>query len=535
MLNVLRKPEESDSAGYVRVSTEKVSQKESPEHQRMLIEEKAIMEDLNLLGFYEDHSSGTGLLDRKDMLKLLEDAEKGYFKVVLFASLSRFARNTADALNLRERLVDALGIRLISIEENYDSDVDGSDIMKFTLFSMLNEKVSNDISMSSRRGIRMSASKGNFTGSIAPFGYKKIKVDKLKTLEIVEEDAKIVHEIFDLYVNGGMGEKQICNKLNELKIPSPKGGVWGVTSVQRILQNEAYLGINCHGKYTVAKTYVDKTNMQTRTKKLVQKEKDKWIRNEERNWDAIISDDIFAEAQQIRLVRGGGKRGGVRPGALKVNPFAGVLFCTCGSSMCSMKSGKSGKNGQVYRYLVCSAYRRMGEAGCQNSKWINLEELKEELFEALKIKLEKSFSTINIEERIKQHASEAQKTKSLIDPEKEMEQIEKKMKRTRQMLFELRQDYKNDEIDEEQYEFEKEAIEADIAKLKKELEKTKPAPVVTFDEEKYRKEAFEAIEKLQNLEHDDVEEMNFRLRKIITKMQIDKNGSVKIYSPFGEL
>ncbi|MFD2880423.1 recombinase family protein [Paenibacillus rhizoplanae] len=83
--------------------------------------------------------------------------------------LSHFSRDTLDSLNLK---VDALGIRLISIEEDFDSLKD-NDELKFQIISAVNQKLSEQFSLSSKRGIRQSALKGNFTGSVAPFGYRK--------------------------------------------------------------------------------------------------------------------------------------------------------------------------------------------------------------------------------------------------------------------------------------------------------------------------------------------------------------------------
>ena len=76
--------------------------------------------------------------------------------------------------------------------------------------------------------IREAAAKeGKFIGSIAPFGYERIKLEHSKgySLKIVPEDAKIIKMIFDWYVNGftdangetkRLGVQQIARKLNEL-------------------------------------------------------------------------------------------------------------------------------------------------------------------------------------------------------------------------------------------------------------------------------------------------------------------------------
>lgn len=162
---------------------------------------------------------------------------------------------------------------MISIEEGFDSLKD-NDELKFQIISAVNQKLSEQISLSSKRGIRQSALKGNFTGSVAPFGYRKILNGDKKTLVPDENDSYIVELIYHLYVSRKMGEKAIVKYLNEeMEIPSPKGGVWGITTIQRILTNEVYTGQNVFGKYEVKKVYNDINNMSDRSRKQVQRDK----------------------------------------------------------------------------------------------------------------------------------------------------------------------------------------------------------------------------------------------------------------------
>lgn len=113
-------------------------------------------------------------------------------------------------------------MRVISLDENYDSQVD-HDEFKFQIFSAVNQKLSEQISISSRRGIRQSGMKGNYLGTIAPLGYDKIKIDDRKTI-VPNDRASLVQLIFDMYVNQKMGEKAITKYLNKGNIPSYRGG-----------------------------------------------------------------------------------------------------------------------------------------------------------------------------------------------------------------------------------------------------------------------------------------------------------------------
>ncbi|USK78934.1 recombinase family protein [Peribacillus frigoritolerans] len=517
------------AAIYVRVSTVKESQKESPEHQRGICEEKAKVEELDVQFYYEDRSTGTSIVAREDMQHLIDDAKKGYFNTVILSSLSRFARNVNDALNLKELLVDALNIRLISIDEAYDSAVD-NDPMKFTLFALMNAKLSQDISLSSRRGIRQSAKRGNYTGSRAPFGYKKVIVDEKKTLQIVPEDAKIVQVIYELYVLHGLGEKRIIELLNEQGTPSPKGGLWGVTTVQRILQNEAYTGIHVFSKHTIKKVYDDLDNLQNRKKRLVQKDKKDWERNEVPFWEAIIEDETFQKAQEIRLLRGGGARGGIR--RLSVNAFAGIAKCAhCGSNFVSMKSGKEGKEGQEYRYLICSRRRRIGVSGCENSVWIPYEQFRDELLGEITRYLREAINVEAITEEVKIPTYNNKEE----NKEKEKAQIEELIKQNRKFLFELRKEMKIGEIDKEQYEFEKQELESTIEENLKKLRSFSSIEKPQIKDEEIRDRIKQGLIELQNLDYKDVKELQIILQQLLDKVEIDKDRNVDIFTPLGKL
>ncbi|MDT2237648.1 recombinase family protein [Paenibacillus larvae] len=296
---------------YVRVSTTKESQKDSPEHQKWACIEHCKQIDLDTadLIIYEDRDTGTSIVARPQIQEMISDAQKGLFNTILFSSLSRFSRDALDSISLKRIFVNALGIRVISIEDFYDSQIEDNEML-FGIVSVVNQKLSEQISVASKRGIKQSAAKGNFIGNIAPYGYQKVNIEGRKTLIVDIEKAKVVREIFDLYVNKKMGEKEITKHLNENAIPSAKGGTWGITSVQRILQNEIYTGYNVYGKYEIKKVYTNLKNIGDRKRKLVKKDQELWQKSEKRTHPEIISQELYKKAQEIRQIRGGGKRGG---------------------------------------------------------------------------------------------------------------------------------------------------------------------------------------------------------------------------------
>ena len=95
------------------------------------------------------------------------------------------------------------------------------------------------------RGMRESASRGFWVSSYAPFGYNRVMVQdgpkKRPSLQPNPDASHIVKRIFDM-AEAGNGTLNITNTLNEEGIASPRGKLWGKTSVHAILINEAYTG-----------------------------------------------------------------------------------------------------------------------------------------------------------------------------------------------------------------------------------------------------------------------------------------------------
>lgn len=66
------------------------------------------------------------------------------------------------------------------------------------------------------RGRLASVSEGNFIGSVPPYGYDKVMVDKKPTLVINSAEADVVRLIFDLSTRESIGAGAIASRLNSL-------------------------------------------------------------------------------------------------------------------------------------------------------------------------------------------------------------------------------------------------------------------------------------------------------------------------------
>ena len=90
------------AVAYIRVSTKSDSQLHSYEYQLEYWKNKIESEDNKILvNVYQDYGiSGRSIHKRPQLLKLLEDAKKHEFSIVYTKSVSRFARNTTELLEM---------------------------------------------------------------------------------------------------------------------------------------------------------------------------------------------------------------------------------------------------------------------------------------------------------------------------------------------------------------------------------------------------------------------------------------------------
>ncbi len=269
-------------AAYCRVSTDKDEQIDSLIHQKEFFVEYAKRNGHELFRLYADEGiTGTSLKKREEFKRLLRDAELGLFDMVVVKDISRFARNTVDALQSIRKL-KSMGINTLFLTANMDSMGDSEFVL--TLFSAMAQEESNNLSKRVKWGKKINAEKGRVPQRV--FGYDRI--DKF-TLEINPEEARIVRKIFFLYNEQGLGCRTISMTLNRDNDKTKYGNDWNARGVRRVLVNLLYCGILVNHKYEIEDFL---------TGKQVNIPKEDHFYHERPSW-AIVTPEIFQKAQEI--------------------------------------------------------------------------------------------------------------------------------------------------------------------------------------------------------------------------------------------
>lgn len=186
--------------------------------------------------YYDEGITGTSVNKREGFNRMIADCEKGKINLILTKEVSRFARNTVDALNFTRRLYD-LNIGVVFMNDGIDTrDKDGE--LRLTLMASIAQEESRKMSERIKWGMRRRMEKGVVLGCGRIYGYKVND----GVLEVVPEEAEIVKEIFNSYLFDGKGSYTIAHELSERGIPTLKNRVWSSQHVLKILKNEKYVG-----------------------------------------------------------------------------------------------------------------------------------------------------------------------------------------------------------------------------------------------------------------------------------------------------
>lgn len=337
-------------AAYARVSTELDSQQNSYEAQidyyTSYIQNKPEWEFVQI--YADEGITGTSYKHRDGFNQMVEDAMNGKIDLILTKSISRFARNTVDALTVTRQL-KSYNIEVFFEKENISS-MDAQAELIFTIMSSIAQEESRSISQNVRWGILRSMESGKITLPWKSFlGFERGE-DGLP--QIVEEEAEVVRSIYRDYLNG-MTLQSIARSLIKRGVKTPSGKEhWTAEGVRHILTNEKY-----KGDAILQKTYtVDFLSKEVRVNN-----------GERKQWYIRDSHDAIVTPETFKLVRDELKRRGGSRGRHYESPFARSLYCGVCGSFCGHHTCYRAQKVMDVRTGKTVTYERVGNG---KSVWI---------------------------------------------------------------------------------------------------------------------------------------------------------------------
>ena len=243
-------------SAYCRVSTALEEQQQSfsaqVEYYTKYIEERKDWELVEI--FADEAKSGTKIKNRDEFSRMIQECEKGNIHLIITKSITRFARNTVDCLEVIRNLKE-MGVGVFFEKENINTLEEHSEQL-LTILSSIAQLESENISSNVKWGIQKRFQDGTYTTATPAYGYKN---DEDGELIIDQEKAVIVKRIFHEYLNG-KGAHTIASGLDESQIPTIRtASKWNPNLIRGILKNSVY-----NGTLLLQKTYTTDTLPLTR-------------------------------------------------------------------------------------------------------------------------------------------------------------------------------------------------------------------------------------------------------------------------------
>lgn len=307
---------------YARFSSD-LQREESIDAQIRACKEYAARNDMHILAVYSDEAVSGRTANRAQYQKMLRDAQKRSFDVILIHKYDRIGRNLGEHVNLAAKL-ESWGVQLVSVSQDFGDSAEAK-IMRTLMWSMSEYYIDN-LAGEVRKGMKENALRGLHNGGVPPFGYD---VKELRYV-VNELEAEYVRRIFGSALHR-QGFKEIIEEMQAVGIRGKRGAVIRYPQIYEMLRNEKYTGVY---SYSVEE---EKRRSDRRSKPHA-------IRIENA-FPAIIDKETFMEVQKIMSER---KQTGKKAGYL----CSGLVYCSCGAKMHAFKSVRKGHE---YRYYICSA------------------------------------------------------------------------------------------------------------------------------------------------------------------------------------
>jgi site-specific DNA recombinase len=307
--------------------------------------------------FLDDGISGKSLqrpaLDElRDMIRLKT------IECLLVYSTDRLARNYSHQLILLEEFKKH-GVK-VHFFKNPPADDTPEAIMLNHFQGIFAEYERALILDRSRRGRIYKAKQGNpvCLPGVA-YGYRRVKTDHKVLVEVCEEEAKVVKDIFRMYVYDKKTISEIARILTQAGVRTANNRpAWTESSIRHMLKNTAYIGTAYYGKTEVSNGVSNRIR-HYKSGKVLQSKHARKILSEEK-WlpipmPAIISENDFEEAQkQLQVNKELASRNTKEPALLQ-----GLVFCgECGNPFYK-RSRKYKEKSKSYYYCKSHIDRKL--------------------------------------------------------------------------------------------------------------------------------------------------------------------------------
>jgi site-specific DNA recombinase len=357
------------AAIYARVSSDRQKEEHTIASQTAALMAFAREQDCDVPveWVFEDKGYSGASLVRPGLERVRDLAAEGRIEAVLVHAPDRLSRRYAHQILLIEEFA-RVGVETLFVRSPRATTPEDQLLLQFQ--GMIAEYERAQILERSRRGKRHRAQQGQVNVlSGAPFGYRYVrKTDQSAAYyEVVENQARIVRMVYELYTVQGLSIGAITHHLNEQRILTCKGlGRWERSTLWAMLRNPAYKGVACFGKTAIAPR--QRITRPIRLRGGVAPRNSASHERPRADWIAIpvpalISENTFAlAAERLEANKNHSPRRTVTPSLVQ-----GLVSCAkCGYALYRTSTRSSARTIHYYRCLGSDKYRRFAGPVCDN-------------------------------------------------------------------------------------------------------------------------------------------------------------------------
>lgn len=434
------------------IEAEALGEGETLARHRKILNELARRRGLNVVKTYEEIVSGESLEARTQMQQLLQDVSARMYHGVIVVDIDRLGRGDTKEQGIIAEAFQYSDTWIITPTKDFNPN-DENDLRTIELGQFIARMEYRQIRKRLQNGLHQSVVEGNHTCK-APYGYEKVYLDKgrTKTLEINEDEARIVRWIFGRFADGA-NVGQIARELTNMHVPTSAGKAeWSSAAVRDILRNPVYIG---QIRWKDRETVTTLGDGYTRIKRKRHSHKPEVY---EGKHPAIVSDEIFAKCAA---------RFANRPPAIKIgyklsNPLSGIVKCReCGKSMRLVYSSQSNRKPRI-------AHPPSQLCKCKS---IAMHKLLNDISDRLRVEID-NFIIDAKDDSIGR--SIALHEQSIATMESSLKALEKRLGR----LYEL---FETEVYTQQEFMQRRSALQAEIADLKSNLESAKSTAPMHID------------------------------------------------------
>jgi site-specific DNA recombinase len=339
-------------AVYARFSSQMQSEA-SIDDQLRICRERATNEGWTVTDVFSDKAFSGATMQRPGVQRLMDEARRGAFDIIITEALDRLSRDQADVATMFKRLCFD-GVKIITLSEGEISE------LHVGLKGTMNQLFLKNLAAKTRRGLRGRIEAGRSAGGnsygydvVRRLGHDGLPVTGERTIN--EAEAALIRHICAEF-SDGISPKAIAKRLNREHILGPSGNAWRDTAIRGhrtrgtgLLNNELYIGRLIWNRLR----YIKDPETGRRVSRL--NPQDQWIIAEVPQM-RIVDDALWARVkwrqgeidatprvQAIKETRFWEKR-------RKTHLLTGLLRCGC----CGGGFAAVGKD-----YLACSAARKL--------------------------------------------------------------------------------------------------------------------------------------------------------------------------------